>query len=300
MRDQKQLLLEVVHKIGIDFQPLYTLPGLNYSNKLLQALNTDSIGSNNQQNPSSQANFTPSELRSCAREQIEIESKNGVTIHNIAVSLTESSDNKEFCRKKLNELYATWHMEICKAFKSRLNSLQYETELSGANIYMSLTLFKPEQYADMTLDYLKEFTQKYKNGSIGLRSYTLLGERIYLRHEWELKKADGIIEKTKKIYDKYCDEITLNRSPSYYRQKWQHLELTDCDFRLRKQYDKWSRIRAIQVGKFLFELIKENIKIDENLFEENSKGSSCKPIMSSYEANRQTEYGNRINPVLLR
>lgn len=292
------MILRIIHRIDENFQPVHTLPKLDYSNKLLLALNSDSTDSNAFPRP----NFTPNELRSFSVEQMEIESKNGITIDDISASFPENSPAfNEFCRKKLNQLYGTWHTQICEIFCKKVNALQNNTEISEDNIYMCLTLFKPEQYADMMLDSLRRFVQEHRaDKSAVIPIYTLLGRQIYLRYEWQLKTADGVVEQTKAIYDKYCDEITTNRNSDNYRQKWQRLMFADHNLGFCKRYGEWSDFRCLQIGKFLYELLKENIKIDENLFDEKSGETKYQPVFGTYGQIRNRKSINEIHPALLR
>lgn len=297
VRDQRQLILGIIHKTDEQFQPAGILPDLNYSNKLLQALNSGST------DRSTQTNFTSDELRSFAKEQMEIESQHTITIDDVSTPFTESTSAlKEFCRKKLDELYAAWHTQICEIFTQKLICLQNKAEISEENIFMCLTLFKPEQYADLILDALKEFIQSYGgNEATSVQLHFHIGRKVNQRHEWELRKADGVVEKTTAIYDKYCDEITSNRNSQNFRQKWQRLEFADRNLEFYKEYHEWSDYRCVQVGQFLFEILKENIQINENLFDEAKRGKELnEPILRMGARKREMGLSYEINPILLR
>lgn len=304
VRDQKELILQIIHRIDKNFQPLYTLPNLNYTNKLLLTLNSDSTDTNERRNVHLRPNFTSNELGSFAQEQMEIESKNGITIDDISAPFPKvSAPDKEFCLKKLDQLYGVWHTQICKVLSQKINSAQDKTVIGEDNISMCLTLFKPELYADMVLDSLKRFVQEHGAGkSAVIRLYTLLGRQIYLRYEWELKRADGVVEQTKATYDKYCDEITSNQNSGNYRQKWQRLSFTNRDLGFCKRYAKWSDYRCLRIGQFFYEILKDNIEIDENLFEDKPGETSYKPIIGVYGAPHQKNRKSlsEIHPVLLR
>lgn len=303
VRDQRELVLGIIHRIDGQFQPVCILPDLYYSNKLLLALNPDSTDKSTRDNPFVQANFTPDQLQSFADEQMKIESQHVITIDDVSVPFTEkSSPSREFCRKHLNELYATWHSQICKIFSQKLNSLQNKTEISEDNIFMCLTLFKPEQYADMILGSLNEIIQNYgRNEAPSVQLHFHLGKRANQLYEWELRQADGVVEKTKIIYDKYCGEISVNRNSDNYRQKWQRLEFADRNLEFDREYDKWSDLRCVQVGQFLLEILKEDIKINENLFdEEKCREEFNRPILKTSAGEREKGLSYEINPMLLR
>lgn len=296
VRDQREIILHLIHQIDSDFQPIYTPPEMNYSHKLLATLNSN--------RPETRQPFSLIELHSMSKEQLQIEQSRGLTIEDISkLSKSTSTVSHEFCTQKLKELYTIWRTEICTAFKEKLHSIKNKMEATDENIYPCLTLFTPEQLADMILEYLRFFIQKNAgNEAGGVALYQRFGRRIYHCYELQLKEADGVNQKIRQLYAEYCDVISSNGHAGNSRQIWQNLEYKNrgCGASYDKMYPEWSDFRCIHVGRFLFDILKDHIKIDENLLNNaGDKKPSLAPLLKTIPIKATCSFTFVVHPVLL-
>lgn len=297
VRDQREAILRLIRQIDAQFEPVYTPLKLNYSNKLLTALNSDQPTANYPKQP-----FILAELRNMAEEQLRVETSGILSTDDISISLNPSTAPfKALCQEKFQELQTNWRRDICLAFSKKLGSIKNKMEPTEENLYPSLSLFTPEQYADMILEYLKMFIQRSAGiQTDGLSLYERFGRLVYQRHKLQLKEADGVAEKIRQLYLEYCDAISSGKYLGNARQIWQTLELAQRNrgANFDKEYTQWSDFRCIRVGQFLFDILKDMV-IDENLLDtERRKSQVYVPIVKTIPS--KTSFRFEVHPVLLR
>lgn len=200
---------------------------------------------------------------------MDLELHGRLTIPSIAEN-SASTENVEFYRKKLDELYGQWKIKLHDAIVRDLNSTKHKINANGhsVNIQPYLGALTVDEYVSLLLDeikYLAESSASYSPTTLQL--YSHLGKRVLLRYQIKLKEQNAIIQKTAKVYEEYCDLLLSDNSTDNPRQIWQRLDYHHLQngpsLNIADQVWSWSVISS--VGKFLYTIILKDLKIDLNL-----------------------------------
>lgn len=95
----------------------------------------------------------------------------------------------------------------------------------------------------------------------------------------ERKKNNGVFEKTEQVYDMYCENMCDSLSSDNPRQNWQRLvhqtryEGASMDIR----DNVWSNSIQIGVGRFLYNILMRDVKVDFNMLRPNSRSENNMP-----------------------
>lgn len=133
------------------------------------------------------------------------------------------------------------------------------------NLLPYLRALEIEDYAEILLRevrMLAEGSETY-SPTVG-QLYKALGLKVQVRYHLEQKKLNGILQKTGHIYEMYCDNIT--ESTDNPRQMWQRLvHQTKNDGPCMNAIErKWPSAAQIGVGKFLYNILMRDLKINVN------------------------------------
>lgn len=291
--DQKEIALDAIRRIEPDFVPQYTPPKFNYNNPLLSELNqpdTDHNESNTLNDKSaimrSKAGFSKEQLQQMARDQLKIELEGSVTIKSIENA--KEFANAEFCREKIEELYTIWRSDIKLAVNRDLNTLRAQIRYNSQgnmSYYTYLKSLDSGQYADILLKEIRMLAEGSETYSptVG-QLYKNLGMKVQQRYQIDQKKRNGILEKVGEIYGNYCEkweEGTTNDNP---RQLWQRLvhenratgpsmDIIDVS---------WPRNVLAGVGRFLYNILMRDIKIDSYILRAKGKNKQSNMMPAFY------------------
>ncbi|XP_058819091.1 DNA-directed RNA polymerase, mitochondrial [Topomyia yanbarensis] len=275
--DQRETVLSIFHEINPEFCPRYTPPALNYDNHLLNPLNEHvkpigaSSGFDNSDAGSeimnSKAGFTREELEQLAREQIEMELKGHLTVKSIQKFPEPNATVKKY-RKELEELRKAWAKQITKAFHRDVNSLKAVTESKSnrsINLFPYLKALTVAQYTDILLNEAQQLVEGSDTFSVAVAHlYRELGSQVEARYHIEQKRMNGVLDKTCEIYNLYCDALAKGNSSDNPRQLWQRLvhECRQDGPSMNITSIAWPRAAVFGVGKFLYNIMKNDLKIN--------------------------------------
>lgn len=284
VKDQREAVLRAIRMVIPDFEPVYTPPLLTYSNPLVNALNehirdisqkpTDNAeATSNDSNEITQSKlkFSQDELARLGRAQLEQELGGYVTIKSIQ-KFEPPTPHVLHYRTKIEELYKTWKEKIISSFNRDLNSLRHieSSKTRGEpNLLPYLRALDVEDYAEIILHeirYLAGGSETYSPTVVQL--YRNLGNKVQIRYHKEQRKTNGVLQKTGEIYGDYCEMLANGSSVDNTRQIWQRLVVQ----RMRDeggpsmsfQDTMWPASAQVGVGKFLYNILMRDLKIDVN------------------------------------
>lgn len=281
LRDQREVTLETVQLVNPAFIPVYTPPSLLYNSPIVDQLNqnVNDFSFNQLENlhdpqpgceiMNSKKGFSRSELEDMAREQLETEMTGNISIKSIQ-KFPEPTPYVLHCRAKLDELEKTWRDKIEMAFNRDFNTIRNQEFSKGRgsqNLIPYLRALEAEEFVDLILQEIRQLAESSETYSLSIGSmFKNLGEKVQLRYRIEHKKRNGLLQKTGEIYGNYCEILAAGTSSDNPRQIWQRLvyqkigDGPSMDFR-----DKpWPKAAKIAVGRFLYNIILHDCKIDVN------------------------------------
>ncbi|XP_005175249.2 DNA-directed RNA polymerase, mitochondrial [Musca domestica] len=286
--DQRDIALDAIQRVLPDFQPVYTPPVLEYNNNLLNNFNDQihpthdmAVNTNSQQKVpgseimNSKLGYSKEQLEEMAREQLRIELEGSITIKSI--EKTKEFDNTDFCREKLKEMETQWRSQICSAIARDLNTLKAQVRYKPngyMNYYTYLNTLDSSQYADILIREIYKLAEGSETFSptVG-QLYKELGQKVQQRFQIEQKKKNGILEKVGDIYSSYCDIWDHANSNDNTRQMWQRLvhkeRATGPSMDIREV--AWPTNVLTGVGRFLYNILMRDIKIDSFCMRQNQK-----------------------------
>lgn len=295
LKDQRQVVLEAIHIVKPNFRPVYTPPDILYTNKIMTHLNENvkDISYNplkhldknveGSEIMDSKQGFKRSQLEIFAREQLEAELKGFVSIKSIQ-NFNPPTPHVLHCRSKLEELQKSWHDTIVASFNRDYNSLRQREHSKGRgnqNLLPYLRALEVEDYASIVLREIRtlaEGSESYSPTVVQL--YKALGMRVQTKYQIEDKKRNGILQKTGEIFGNYSEILAAENSSDNPRQCWQRLvyQKSDEGPSMNFNHDAWPFSAQISVGRFLYNIIIRDLKINVNcLRSEKQKQENSTP-----------------------
>lgn len=288
LNDQDSVVLAAIRKVYPNFSPQYTQPELNYVCPLLDHLNIPSESGSREieaiEADDLQIKGLPNinELKERVKIQIQHEIEGDILIANIEV---DGKPNKQILhfRKKLAEVEDEWRAHIKEAFLRNRASLKSQSHVSRRAIvlYPYLNALPVEQFVELILNEIRSLADGSESYSDSLKKMQLnLGQRVYERYQIKRKEGNGFMTKTLEIYDNYCEwylkrlkkDNNLDNCDQQYnfRQKWQMLKYENRNgASLDAEDNVWPSSVCQNVGKFMYNIILHDIKINTNIMNEN-------------------------------
>ncbi|CAB3230717.1 unnamed protein product [Arctia plantaginis] len=279
--DQREVVLQAIHRIQPTFEPNYTRPVLDYNCRLLDRLTLNNV-ENRQGLLTSPVGDVVSleEMIKKGKEQLQYEIKGEIDIQNIAVK-DENSPNVVFCRKKLEATENEWRGVIREAFVRNLGTLKSQccASHSAITLYPYLKVLQVDQFVDLVMGELSKLVDGSETYSPTLKLLQRdLGTQVYHKYQIEQYRHNGTLQKIERIYEKYCEWYVKRESvdntglPYNGRQAWQtliHLNREGPSMDIEET--PWPIEMRQNIGKFLYNIIINDVKIDVNMFKTKGK-----------------------------
>lgn len=280
--DQREAVLKAIRMVFQDFDPVYTPPDIKYNNPLVDMLNENvqDIGINPLENLNkpakgneimeSKRGFQRDELTEFGRQQLETELNGYVTINSIQ-KFDPPTKKVLLYRTKIAELNKHWREQVATSFNRDLNTLRQieNTKSRGEpNLLPYLRALDIEDYVEIILHeirFLAEGSDTYSPTVLQL--FKNLGNKVQIRHHKEQRKKNGVLQKTGEIYGDYCEVLAAGNSSDNTRQIWQrlvHHKLAEGGPSMNYIDTTWPVSAKIGVGKFLYNILMRDLKIDAN------------------------------------
>ncbi|XP_063895099.1 DNA-directed RNA polymerase, mitochondrial [Helicoverpa armigera] len=292
--DQREVVLQSIHRLQPDFEPQYTAPVLDYKCPLLDNLTLDKV-ENRQGLMTSPGEglFSIEEIIEKGKEQLSMEIKGEVEIQNIGVN-DEQSDVVKFCRAKLSATQDKWRGVIRESFERNLGTLKSQSSASHSAItlYPYLTVLDVDQFVDLIMGEISKLVDGSETYSPTLKLLQRdLGTQVYQKYQIEQYRRNGTLKKLERIYEQYCTWYVARGSvdgtglPYNGRQAWQALVHRNREgASLDIEETPWPMEMRQNIGKFLYNIIINDVKIDVNMFK--SKAAKEKLLPAVYKVHR--------------
>ncbi|XP_075980404.1 mitochondrial RNA polymerase [Anticarsia gemmatalis] len=279
--DQREVVLQAIHRLEPSFEPKYTPPVLDYNCPLLDKLTLNNVENRHGLMTSPAGDILSlEEMISKGKEQLEMEIKGDVEIENISVK-DETSPTVVFCRKKLEETQKEWRGVVHEAFVRNLGTLKSQScaSHSAITLYPYLKVLDVDQFVDLIMVELTKLVDGSETYSPTLKLLQRdLGTQVYQKYQIEQYRNNGIMHKIGRIYEKYCEWYVRRQSvddtglPYNGRQAWQtliHLNREGPSMDIDES--PWPVEMRQNIGKFLYNIIINDVKIDVNMFKPKAK-----------------------------
>lgn len=279
--DTREVVLEAIRAVRPNFHPSKSKPDLNYSNPLLNHLNKTQNS-----NVVSPANglICIDELKLLFNEQLKREKELYVQVR--SVERSQSTELATTYRNKLAALQSNWEKVIIDAFQrdlAGLNSFHHNVRRCcyQLNIYPYLTLLDKHEYKDIIMNEIRKLAEGSDaycpNVSI---LYKELGSQVRTRYENKLKSDEGLLNKLKGVYFEYSRWYIGPRTDNCIngRQKWKTVSHKyQKGPSLELECAPWPSNVLIGIGKFLYNIIMRDMKIDVNILRKNVNNERLLP-----------------------
>lgn len=271
--DQKEAALNAINRIDPEFRYINpNVPETCYSCSLLKELNFKEDKSF--KSPAEDL-LNKSELQKLVKEQLKIEISNYVNVKTIE-KRTEPNETILYYRGRLEMAQKEWRKAVLETYYRNVKALRAHHHFRSfrhVNIFPYLKVLDPQDYVEIIMQEIRKLAEGSETYSPTTNQlYRELGSQVKSRYEIKYKITTGILDKVEKLYEDYCDWYLDPHDYTNTREKWQHLvyENSDgCDVTMEGK--SWPYAVLVAVGRFLYNIIMKDIKIDVNIAKMNSK-----------------------------
>ncbi|XP_055345641.1 DNA-directed RNA polymerase, mitochondrial-like [Paramacrobiotus metropolitanus] len=296
--DEKEKVLEVIRQMqpGWKMVPIRRL--FPYEPEILRCLN---------QRPTSTLMDTPyrgvtkpEQWPALLSEQLKREMHSVVRVRSVDAPLQLDAKTAA-CRLVWEQQKETWKQVLTKAFERGKEVVKNHTRNQRAvNIYPLLCALKPEDYVDILVEEVVRLAQ----GSEGYSPSTmvldmLLGQKVMNKYLVECKQKYGIVNRLESVYKEYFKYFDNPAEITQYncREKWQKVEE---ELQLTKyptlSDHVWSKALTVRLGKFLNDIIVNEVKIDVNCMRIKSVEPQYTPAVFKLYKERAKELCEELRP----
>uniref|UniRef100_A0A182W7N9 DNA-directed RNA polymerase n=1 Tax=Anopheles minimus TaxID=112268 RepID=A0A182W7N9_9DIPT len=316
--DQQDVVLSLFRRIVPNYVPEYKAPILTYNNHLLDTLNANvlPVGSKPPAGevcmPGSEimtpkAGFTREELQQMAQKQVDLELSGYLTVKSIE-KFPAPTEQVMLYRKELDELKKVWSKQIAMAFHRDFNTLKAATETKSSrtiNLFPYLKALSVQQFTEILLDEVQMLLEGSDTFSFVISQlHRELGRKVESRYHVEQKRMNGVLGKTCEIYDRYTSVLADGQSSDNPRQLWQRFvhDMRCTGPSMDIQSVAWPKAAVLGVGKFLYNILRCDLKINVNATNKTNRKVKLVPAFYTlfrYEAKMAKEQ-IKPHPVLMK
>ncbi|KAM3965715.1 LOW QUALITY PROTEIN: mitochondrial RNA polymerase [Aphomia sociella] len=279
--DQHEMVLQAIKSIQPNFEPQYTSPVLDYDCPLLEKLKLNETEARAGLNKSpGEGVVSLEELIQMGKKQLEVEIKGEIEVQNIDLK-DETSPTVKFCRQKMQETEDRWRHVIKEAFVRNLGTLKSQSTAShtAITLYPYLKVLQVDQFVDLIMGEISKLVDGSETYSPTLKLLQRdLGTQVYHKYQIEQYSKNGTLAKIEQIYEQYCawyvNRDAVDESGRAYncRQAWQALaHKYRGGAALDIEETPWPIETKQNIGKFLYNIIINDVKIDVNMFKPKAK-----------------------------
>ncbi|XP_053610663.1 DNA-directed RNA polymerase, mitochondrial [Plodia interpunctella] len=278
--DQREVVLRAIRRLEPAFEPVYTPPNLDYSCPLMDNLMLDKVEARRGLLKSpAEGVVTLQEILALGKQQLDVEIRGDIEVNNIDVK-DESSPVVKFCREKLKETESEWRVVIKEAFVRNLGTLKSQSiaSHSAITLYPYLKVLTVDQFVEIIMSEISKLVDGSETYSPTLKLLQRdLGTQVYHKHQIEQYRRNGVLAKIEQLYEKYSEwyisrQSVDQREPHNSRQAWQTLAHRYREgATLDTEEAPWPLEMRQSVGKFLYNIIINDVKIDVNMFKPKAK-----------------------------
>ncbi|XP_072944627.1 DNA-directed RNA polymerase, mitochondrial [Epargyreus clarus] len=307
--DQQEMVLRAVRRLQPDFEPQYTPPLLDYDCPLLEDLKLDNIENRKGLLISPAENLlTLEELKLKGKEQLAMEINGEIEVENISATKKELPSVNKY-REKLQETESEWRTVIKEAFIRNLSTLRSRSSAShtAITLYPYLKVLDADQFVELMMIEIRKLIDGSESYSPTLKLLQRdLGTQVYQKYQIKQRRSNGVLAKLERVYEQYL-QWYLAREPldgavCNARQAWQlllHRDRHGASLDI-EEYPWPVEIRQ-NIGKFLYNIIINDIKIDVNMFKSKAKPKRLPAVYKVHRPwGRQVRLELKPHPALAR
>ncbi|KPI99844.1 DNA-directed RNA polymerase, mitochondrial [Papilio xuthus] len=279
--DQREVVLTAIRRLQPDFEPSYTPPVLDYDCPLLEKLKlSDTTNRKGLLTSPAEGLLGLEDMKKKGQMQLDMEITGEIEVQNIAVQDVET-DSVKLYRTKLRETEEEWRTIIKEAFLRNLSTLKSQSNASHSAItlYPYLKVLEVDQFVELMMGEIYKLVDGSESYSPTLKLLQRsLGTQVYHKYQIEQYRRNGVLQKIEQIYEKYCEwylhrhSVDGSEQPYNGRQVWQMLEHQNRDgASLDLDETPWPMEMRQNIGKFLYNIIINDVKIDVNIFKTKAK-----------------------------
>lgn len=248
--------------------------------------------------------FTTADLSEATKEQIKNEIEGTIDVKDITM-LDETQyamDKVKFHRELLDQLTNKWRVDILNAIQQRMTILQHKMKTNSTqniNIYPYMCTLTPEQFTELLLDELKSIAHGCELYSpTVVQIYGQLGKKAMHKYQMKWRTQCGVSQKVENLYETYREILCSGHCPDNPRQLWQRIvhhsrETGPCIY----QRDVvWPWPVRCEIGRTLFKILLEYVKIDLNVLNHKTSHVSYVPVIYTLFRNREGVSREEIRP----
>lgn len=279
--NQRERVLEAIRKVLPDFEPPPVSFPMDYACKLLQGIESRTPEHVPHQRPGDLPLLD--ELRESARAQMGLETEGLVTVQSVA-KLTSPSEKVLLMRKQVEECEAVWKTRLKDAFTKNVRSLFNHSYLNrGMTLYPYLSVLEPEAYVNIMMQEIRALAMSSETFSPAMSTlHHGIGVKVMTRYITAVKERNGIAAKVTSLYEKYL-EYCLQP------ERWNQTSARECWQRLNSEHTSgpsldieiahWPYHATLGVGRFLYDIIFHEVKIDLNLMRPSPTTKTMVPAL---------------------
>ncbi|VVC37456.1 DNA-directed RNA polymerase, N-terminal,Pentatricopeptide repeat,DNA-directed RNA [Cinara cedri] len=279
--NQREQVLKAVYLLDPSFVLSKNMENIYYSCPLLDHLNKQKFTFK----CPAEGLLSEKKMHELVHNQIEMEMASIVKVKSVDNNVSPSQKVLNY-RKKLELLQEKWKKTIRNAITRELEVICAQQNClksyRNVNIYPYLRVLNSEQYVDIILQEVRKLAEGSETFSPTVHFlYRQLANQVRLRYQIKYKKNTKVLEKIKTVYSDYCSwYINSEHSDSQNtRQQWQKLvhkyKSIGADIEIEDK--QWSSTILNSIGKFLYNIIIKDIKIDVNIMKDNNKEEHLLP-----------------------
>ncbi|XP_035743443.1 DNA-directed RNA polymerase, mitochondrial-like isoform X1 [Vespa mandarinia] len=268
IRDQSKNILKTIRFFRPEYQPEYSMPQMSYNCKLLNRISEI----NSRENPV-EGLLSLQDLKNSLMMQINQENRFIIPIKSVEKFDPSNDDTVSYCKQRLADLESSWREVASKAFEKNLKYLEqkeHDLESSTLILYPFLKVLPTERYINIILQEIRNLADNSESFFLPLSVlYVNMGFLVYREYEIYTKKNNGVMDKVIDIYNKYldwyCQTGSLNTEKGVNsRIAWSKFVYENQHYgaSLDKESIQWPYIVCINIGKFLYQIIINDIKIN--------------------------------------
>lgn len=307
--DQRDRVLDALQYFRPDYVPNYEEPSVQFKNHLLNHLNHEqqTKGFPDESNNATESGiFSKDKLEYCIKHQIEIENNVLVTVKSIEAKPKPTEEILKY-RKAWGEHLKLWEEAALKAFNRDLSAMSAHRSALNMEPYMRAIPIR--DYITIIVDEAQKIAQGSETYSPTVNMlYRDLGAKVYARYKVLKKQKSGVLDKMHMIHKKYCEHYAANHGNlgilptdvDYMntRQKWQWAEYAykHEGATMHMDHQEWVPTALQTIGKFLYNIIMHDLKIDVNVMRNNNKHKNYLPAFYTIFRNQGRLVKEEVKP----
>lgn len=166
-------------------------------------------------------------------------------------------------------------------------------------LYPYLRALDADDYVEILMNEARMLTEGSESFSPTVGAlYKRIGIKVQSKYYLERKKRDGILSKTRRIYADYVHAMCGRYSSDNPRQSWQrHVHHAQSHGPSMNIVDEvWPNMTLLGVGRFLFQILMRDIKIDANALRMNSRTENVLPAFYTLFRNEGKYVKEEVKP----